>query len=246
MKSSIIKNIIPAYKAYSELLIIRPEQLKIKKARAAGDHKAVQQSALNVIRRWGHDLVRRFNATVHVEGKEFLPESGPVLYVSNHQSYADIPTLTYALDKFQFGFIAKDDIAKVPGYNKWASDIGGVFLTRENPRKALETFKEIEGKIKLGYSFLIFPEGTRSQGGPMKDFKKGSFKLAFTTGIPIVPVTVVDTWKLFEKQGYFKGDECKIIIHKPIETKGLSREEQMELTQKVQDIIEKSLKENES
>lgn len=244
MKSSILKNIIPAYKAYSELLIVRPEWKKLKKATEKGNHEAAQQASINVSRRWGKDLIRRFHATVTVEGYENLPEEGPVLFVSNHQSYADIPTIYYALDKFQFGFIAKDNIAKVPVYGRWAADLGGVFLERENPRKALETFKGIKEKIKQGYSFLIFPEGTRSQGGPMKEFKRGSFKLAFETEVPIVPITLIDTWKLFERQGYFKGDKCKVIIHEPIQTKGLSREEQVVLTEKIQDIVQKDLLNN--
>ena len=92
---------------------------------------------------------------------------------------------------------------------------------------------------------VIFPEGTRSKGGPHHEFKPGSFKLAFMSGAPIVPVTIDGTWRIYEGQKKVKkGQHVRLIIHDPIETAGLSKEEQSKIPEMVEKIVCEPLKEN--
>ncbi len=44
--------------------------------------------------------------------------------------------------------------------------------------------------LESGHSLTIFPEGTRSKGGPVKEFKAGAFRIASRAGVPVVPVTI--------------------------------------------------------
>ena len=96
--------------------------------------------------------------------------------------------------------------------------------------------------VRKGYSLVIFPEGTRSKGGPIKEFKAGSFKLAFKSGVPIVPVTIDGTWKLFEEKKRLQPAEITLTIHPAIPTAGLSKEELTLIPPKVQEIVARGLK----
>ena len=84
---------------------------------------------------------------------------------------------------------------------------------------------------------LIFPEGTRSKGPEMGEFKKGAMKLATKPKVPIIPVSINNSWKCFEEEGRMKGADIGIIIHPPIETKDLSKEEEKHLSYRVEEII---------
>ena len=69
-----------------------------------------------------------------------------------------------------------------------------VFVDRSSPQRRQEALAEAIEKIrKNSYSFLVFPEGTRSKSGVMQDFKKGSFLIASRSGVPLLPVKISGT-----------------------------------------------------
>ena len=90
---------------------------------------------------------------------------------------------------------------------------------------------------------VVFPEGTRSKGGAMGEFKAGSFKLATKSGAPIVPLTIDGTSRLLEgnKGRISKGEKIDLYIHKPIDVKSLSKEEIANLHNDVKNIIASKL-----
>ncbi len=242
---NILKNLKPGYIIFSELLKVKKARSEAKEAIARGDHEAAKAAMLEGSKIWSQDLARRFGAKVNVIGHDNLPTEGPAYFVANHQGFADIPALYFAIDTVQAGFIAKDDIAKVPLYGPWIMDFGGIYLERDNPRAAVKTFQKAEDMMDLGYSYIIFPEGTRSKGGPMGEFKKGALKPAIRKEVPIIPITITGTSKMFEENDHFEGKECTVIIHEPVETKGLDRKQQSELPDVVYEIIQKPLREYE-
>ena len=240
-KFKIFHNIVPIIKVYTALFLIKPQQLGARKAREEGDFEKEREIIRTGCNKWGRFLMKHFGATVDVSGYENLPDKGPVVFVCNHQGYGDIPVLYSVIDKFQFGFLAKTDLSRLPGYSKWMKDFRTLFLERGNSREALKTINEAVDLLNNGFSILVFPEGTRSHGNPMRVFKKGSLKLATKAEVPVVPITLVNTYTYFEKQGYFKGNHAKMIIHEPIETKGMSRHEQNELPERTFWIIRNEL-----
>ena len=245
-KIKIFRNIIPAIKIYKELFLIRKDRKKIKAALAAGDLEKEREAIKSACVTWSRALMKDFGMEVNVIGRENLPTEGPVVFVANHQSYADIPACSGTIDTIQMGYIAKNDLAKIPLYKQWILDVRSVFIKRNDARESLKAILEGISYIEQGFSLLIFPEGTRSKGGPMKEFKKGSLKLALKPEVPIVPITINGTWKCFERQGYFKGEKVDLVIHEPIPTKGLSKAEQAAIPEKVENIIRKSLEELEA
>lgn len=216
---------------------------------AAADKLAIQEenkekvAILAATDMWGHHLLRSFKIDLTVEGQENLPTKGPVVYVCNHQGFADIPTMCAILNKIQFGFIAKDALNKIPLYGVWMKRIRSVMIKRDDPRASLKAISEGIDYINHGFSMLIFPEGTRAQGGPMNEFKKGALKLATKPGVPIIPISINGTYDVLEKTGVLTPAPINVIIHSAIPTAGISRIEEKELTDYVFNIVKSGVDE---
>ena len=114
-------------------------------------------------------------------------------------------------------------------------------LDRENAREAIKSIREGADNIKEGYSMAIFPEGTRSKDGKLREFKKGSLKLATMAKAPIVPVSISGAYRAYEIDGKFKPIDITITFAEPIYTDKLSREEEKELMKNVRDIVAQNI-----
>lgn len=161
-----------------------------------------------------------------VKGLENIPE-GPCLFVGNHRSFFDIP-LSYSVIPAGHltAYVSKKEVGKVPFLNCWMVILNCIFLDRSNPKAGLKGIKQAIAEIEAGRSVMILPEGTRNKGEGVSEFHGGSFKIAERTGCPVVPVAMAYTDDVFEKHmPIIKPQRMKIIFGKPIETKGLSRDE---------------------
>lgn len=210
----------------------------IEAARQSGDTDKERAIIADATYAWAGNVTKLFDIHWHVKGLENVPPSGPVVFVANHQGYADVVAFFASIPGRQIGFIAKDTLQKAPYFGKWIKNIRGVFIKRGNAREALTSINEGSKLLKDGFSLVIFPEGTRSQGGPIKTFKPGSFKLATKVGAPIVPVTINGTYKIFEETGLFtKGQHVDFIIHPPVETANLDRHASATLVSDIENIV---------
>lgn len=172
---------------------------------------------------------------VEVRGRENIPE-GACVFIANHQSILDIPVMFHATQRV-IGFIAKKELLKVPVIGYWLGVAHCVPLDRDNPRDAIKVIQEGVNNLKRGDSMGIFPEGTRAKDGVMKPFKKGSMKLATKAKVPIVPVTIDGTYKCYELNKKFQDASVIVTIHKPIHTDNITKEEELNLHNRVQEII---------
>lgn len=233
----IFPNILPAIKLVKDVKFFNKNKDKIEAARAAGDFEEERKWILDSTSTFGPMIMEQFGCDLHVQGEENIPDEGPVVIVANHQGYADIPVLMAVFRKFQFGFIAKQYLAKVPLYGPWIPRIRGVYIENDNPRAALKAINTGIEYIGDGFSMAICPEGTRSQGGPVGPFMKGAMKLATKPGVPIIPVSINGTYLMFEAEGKAQGARIDVIVHPMIETAGLSRAEEKALSDKVETIV---------
>lgn len=239
----LFKNICFAFWMYFNLRHLRSFHYKIKEFRDAGDAVKEREQILNATTTWGRGIEKKYKITLTVTGRENIPE-GPVLFVSNHQGYADIPMFGAAITTKQIGFVAKVSLGKIPVFGEWIRDIRSIFIEREDPRSSLKTIEEGIALLNQGYSLVIFPEGTRSRGPWMGEFKKGSLRLATKSGIPVVPVTLNGTYHVFEEKGHVQsGAVIDFHIHPAIETKELPKSEANNLAEKVEEIIRTKLEE---
>ncbi len=180
---------------------------------------------------------------VKVSGMENIPDE-PALFVGNHRSYYDIIGF-YGIINRPVGFVSKESLKKVPMLSKWMENIGCLFLNRENVREGLKTILEGIDYIKNGGSLFIFPEGTRAKGEEMGEFKQGSLKLADKSGCPIVPVAIIGTDNVLEKNKFgVMPAKCKFIFGEPIYIDKLELEQKKHsaeyVREKIAELIEKN------
>lgn len=145
-----------------------------------------------------------------VNGLEKIDKDKSYVFVSNHASYFDIPILMQAIPN-NVRFIYKKSMTKIPVFG-WGMYLGQyVPIDRENGREALKALRKAAEKIKKGISIVIFPEGTRSPDGEIKDFKKGLFVLADEAKEDIVPVLIKGSFKIMQK-GKFKIQSANVEV----------------------------------
>ncbi len=185
-----------------------------------------------------------------VRGLENIPETS-ALYVGNHRSNFDIVVTHSSLKKagasgtyrVPLGFIAKLELDKIPFLRSWMRNIGCLFLDRKDTRSALKSIMEGVDILKEGHrSLVIYPEGTRGHTDEMKPFKKGSFKLAERSKVPIVPVAIFGSDDIFENNPWiFKIRPAKVYITfgEPIDTASLDKETLKHIDSYVQDKVAK-------
>jgi 1-acyl-sn-glycerol-3-phosphate acyltransferase len=174
---------------------------------------------------WCRLIAATVGMRVRVHGVENLPEPGtPVVYMANHQSYMDIPAL-YGFLPVQFRIIAKESLFKVPFMGWHLTRAGNIPINRSNRREAMKSIVKAAERIREGTPVVVFPEGTRSRTGVLQPFKAGSFKLALTAGVPIVPITIVGTCRVLERDSLvFHPGVVHMYIGRQVPTAGTTDE----------------------
>ena len=189
---------------------------------------------------WGFRCIKCLaGVKLIVKGQENIPTDTSVLYVGNHRSYFDV-VLTLSLFPNVTGYVAKKEIKKVPILRRWMNAIHCIFLDRDNIKEGLKTILLGVEELKNGYSLCIFPEGTRNKGeDTLLPFHEGSFKLAEKSGVPIVPMTLVNSSAIFEDHfPLIKKTTVIIEFSDPIYVNQLDREGKKNLSANVREIIQ--------
>jgi 1-acyl-sn-glycerol-3-phosphate acyltransferase len=170
----------------------------------------------NVIHVWSSVLVKGLlGVRVRVEGLEHLREDGPFIIVSNHRSYTDILIGNTALP-LQFRWLSKESLFKIPVIG-WAMRTAGyVPIVRERSVSASRSLDRVKQVLNQGRSIWIFPEGTRTMREELGRFKRGAFLLAGQTGIPVLPVVLVNTDLVFETMLKARAREVRVLVTPPI------------------------------
>ena len=226
-----------------KLILCNINRIKINRLTKNGDIEGRNAYIHKVTTKWAKSIMNLAGARINVIGQENIPKDRTALFVANHQSNFDIPLLMSSIDVPK-GFIAKKELEKWPMISTWMKYINCIFMDRSNLRKSAEAIVKGTKLLKDGYSRVIFPEGTRSKGGPIQDFKAGSFKLAIKSGCLIVPVTINGTYNLLEaNNNRVKGADVELVIHPPIDPTKLEKEELDKLNEKVCNIVRSSYKE---
>ena len=233
-----LRTIIAFFRLLFYFLPLQGTKRKLFRLQDEGNYAERDRIVAPMIKDWARFVVGLTGSktTVAVTGQEMLPQGQTVLFVANHQSYLDIPVMLGFVDK-PMAFIARSEILKVPFLSGWMKLMECVFLDQKNPRQAMKDMSLATEKIKRGYSLLIFPEGHRSKSDGHRKFHPGSFRLAFKTGVPIVPVTINGTWKLYEGPGRISAGDVFITIHPPVPTEGLSRDEQRDMVSQIEQAV---------
>lgn len=126
-----------------------------------------------------------------VEGREHLDSAQAYIFVSNHQSIADVVLLPYL--GLPYKCVARSGLFHIPFFG-WSLGLHRhIKLRRGSGRGILRAMEEARRWLGRGMSVAFFSEGTRSRTGALGVFQNGAFKLALRTGVPIVPVVINGT-----------------------------------------------------
>jgi len=163
--------------------------------------------------------------------------------MSNHQSVVDIPVLQACLP-VQFRWLAKAELFKIPIFGYALGRSGHISIDRSNRKSAFKSLSNAARNIRNGVSVIIFPEGTRSRDGNIRQFKKGGFILAVDAGVPVVPVIIHGAWPLMLKNRVLlKPGNIILEIKDPIKTTDYTRKTKDDLLKKVRKVICESFEE---
>lgn len=171
-------------------------------------------------------LLRSAKLVLQVEGVENIPK-GVCVFIADHQSILDALVM-FDLVKHNrpCGFIMKKEHEKIPLVKRWCTQLGCVFVDRENPREGVRALKIAEENLARGVSMAIFPEGTRTKDYPrLGEFKNGAFKVAQSGQYPIVPVVLFDVGERFEAAGKLTGGTVHVKVLPPVTLTGTDRKE---------------------
>lgn len=190
-----------------------------------------------VARIWSKSILFVSGIRVDVQGLANIDPLKSYIYMSNHRSNFDIPVLLGCLP-IQFRWLAKAELFKIPIFGRAMLGAGYVKIDRFNRESAFKSIDEVASKMKNGVSVMIFPEGTRSEDGNLKPFKKGGFIMAVDSGVPIVPVVLQGTRSIMAKGSWrINPGSVTLSIQEPIETAGYTRDSKDELIKYVRGVI---------
>ncbi|MEX1002894.1 MAG: lysophospholipid acyltransferase family protein [Crocinitomicaceae bacterium] len=173
-----------------------------------------------------------------------LPK-GPFVICSNHSSYLDIIQMYAILPKTKFMFIGKAELLRWPVLNIFFKKVD-IAVNRQKRHSAMRSIIRAKKEIARGWSIVIYPEGMVPANTPkLNFFKSGAFKMAIEEQVPILPITLLDTWQLFHSDPPLTAPArpgiSRVIVHDPIPTKGLEKKDLVTLRQKTFDIINEPL-----
>lgn len=185
---------------------------------------------------WSWLILATTGVRVHTAGREQLDAGRAYVFVSNHQSIYDIPILFASLP-FELRIIAKASLGWFPFLGWHLRWTGHLLVDRGRPNQT--TLRRVSERMRKGQSLVVFPEGTRSADGRVSSFKRGIFLLAIEAGLPIVPVAVIRTRHVMMKGRLTtRPGDVGLVVHRPIETTGLSRDDVRGLAEDVRRRIE--------
>ncbi len=149
-----------------------------------------------------------------VIGQENIPEA-PFVVVSNHQGQWE--TFFYQYFFFPLTTLLKRELLFIPIWGWALALLRPIAINRGSPRRALKkTILEGEKRIKSGFIFLNFPEGTRNNPGEVGNYARSGFELAIKTQVPVLPLAhnSGDIWPAHKFLKY--PGKLKLIIGKPL------------------------------
>ncbi len=183
------------------------------------------------IRLWADSILRTSGVHTVVQGLEHLPAGNFVLCV-NHQSNFDALVLFRHIER-HFRFVAKAQLRKVPIFGYALQRAGNIFVDRSGSSADRDILNEAVRAVRERVSVVFFAEGTRSDDGVLRPFKKGAAVMALEAQVPLVPAAVAGTHRILEKGSIaIHPRPAALVIGRPLETAGLPVDVREDLTER--------------
>lgn len=143
-------------------------------------------------------MMRPGHITTERYGMGNLPSEGGYIMCPNHQGKYDALGIMYTHDK-PCSVVMDIEKSNSILVRQFINLVRGKRIDRKDARQSIKIIREMADEAKAGRKFIIFPEGGYSHNGnKTTSFKAGAFKSAVWAKVPIVPVVLIDSYKVFE------------------------------------------------
>jgi len=186
---------------------------------------------------WAKVCLRLGRVKTTVVGLERLDLKKTYVFMPNHASFLDI-LLVFACVPHNFRMIVKEEVFSIPFLGLAVRSSGQIPLNRDNPRKGLRSIKSAADLLRKGISIVVFPEGTRTPDGSVREFKTTLFVLPIRTQTPVVPVLIEGSYQAL-RRGRVLLNRCpmKLTFLEPVPADSLSDKDRASYAEKVRRIL---------
>jgi len=177
-------------------------------------------------------------ARVRVARDPAFDQQKTCFFISNHVNLFDPFVLYCAIPQFVRGWELESHF-EIPIYGWLMKRFGNVPVPDvRRPSDLKRMWRLTRDAINGGTSLIVFPEGKRTRDGHVTEFQDGVFRVAQQLEIPIVPVSIVGSFK-HHRTGHwmFWPAEIHVFLHASIDTVGLTKEDVPELRKRVRAAI---------
>ncbi|MEY4540959.1 MAG: hypothetical protein RLZZ306_2716 [Bacteroidota bacterium] len=165
------------------------------------------------------------------------------VFCANHFSYMDIAAMGMIIKNY-YAFVGKASLKGVPLFGYMFAKLH-IQVDRSDKNSRVTSMTRSIKALQSGRSVMIFPEGgiwskeLPKMSLPLKD---GGFAMAIQQQIPIVPITLLNNYKIMP-DGHFAifPQTLRAIVHKPIETIGMTSDEVEDLKVKFYNVVQGAL-----
>ena len=185
-------------------------------------------------RSWARFLLWISGVKVEVENVDVIDPDRPQILVANHGSWYDVLAM---LDQIpgSFIFVAKKELFSIPIFGSAVLSCGHIFIDRKDRGQAFESLAIARKRLaEESPTIIMFPEGTRSEAGEVRPFKKGAFVLGIQAGADIVPAAITGAREVMRKGSWvIRPGTVRIRFGQPVSVQGYSIKDRNELTERV-------------
>lgn len=191
---------------------------------------------------WSSSILKVAGVKTVARGVEKLPAGNFVLAV-NHQSHFDALVLFRHIRR-HMRFVAKRELTKIPIFGHAMRRAGNVIVDRSGSDADKKLLAEAVHAVQTRVSICFFAEGTRSDDGVLRPFKKGAAVFAIDAQVPLVPAALGGTYEILPKGTLaVRPRPAALVIGDPIDTTGLTHADRDSLTQRAHQAVARQLEE---
>jgi 1-acyl-sn-glycerol-3-phosphate acyltransferase len=160
-------------------------------------------------------------------------------FMVNHVNLLDPFMLYCAIPQLVRGWELESHF-RIPIYGWLMKRFGNVPVPDvRSPKDLKRLWRMTQAAIDSGVSLIIFPEAKRTRDGHLNEFEDGGFRLAQQLGVPIVPVSLVGSFRHLRTEDWIlRPTTISVYLHDTIETKGMKKEDVPALKERVKQIIQ--------
>ena len=169
-------------------------------------------------------LINKLTKYQVLDGERIPPEGG-LLMTTNHISRLDVPFLMAMTDRTDLVAIVASKYQSKPFF-KWILEKIGTTVWMDREKTDFSALREVLNRLRAGEVVGIAPEGTRSHGAVgMLEGKQGAAMMAAQTSVPILPVGIFGTEKIYAHWMKLRRPPITIRVGKPYHLPAMDRDD---------------------